>query len=311
MILTLTLNPAYDVTYELPEVRLGHVQRVRRVRRRPGGKGINVAAVLHQCGEPVTALGLSDADFARAVEAELDVATRMVHGLTRVRSTLVLRAAESTSLWEPGEPVDPAVAESLIDLVAAAVAEARVLVISGSLAPGLDAGLPATITQVALAAGVVVIADLDGEALRHVVDVGGAIVMPNEDELAGLLGVMTGTLGDAVAELAQRTGAAVVHTRGESGLIVADGRSTWSVTVDRVEGNATGAGDATAAGLARALTHGVGWPDCAVDAAALGAAAVACAVAGEFDPPTFERIRATASVEQLTGARSAPTKESS
>ncbi len=50
VILTVTPNPAVDVTYHLDELRPGTVHRVDDVVSRAGGKGINVARVLQQLG---------------------------------------------------------------------------------------------------------------------------------------------------------------------------------------------------------------------------------------------------------------------
>ena len=47
MILTLTLNAALDVSYEVDALVPGTSHRVRAVRQRAGGKGINVARILH------------------------------------------------------------------------------------------------------------------------------------------------------------------------------------------------------------------------------------------------------------------------
>jgi tagatose 6-phosphate kinase len=55
-----------------------------------------------------------------------------------------------------------------------------------------------------------------------------------------------------------------------------------------VGGNATGAGDAATAGLARGLLLGQQWPERLAHAAALGAAAVAAPVAGEFSHADYE-----------------------
>jgi hypothetical protein len=80
MIVTVTLNPADDVTYEVASMNPGDEHRVSRVRRRPGAKGVNVAAALAQLGEPVVATGLADEEFANHAE-ELGLQTAFVHGL--------------------------------------------------------------------------------------------------------------------------------------------------------------------------------------------------------------------------------------
>ncbi|MFC7590146.1 PfkB family carbohydrate kinase [Nonomuraea antimicrobica] len=58
----------------------------------------------------------------------------------------------------------------------------------------------------------------------------------------------------------------------------------------KVAGNPTGAGDALVAGLALGLVESAPWPDRLRRAAALGAAAVATPVAGEFDPDLYAAI---------------------
>ena len=131
MILTVTCNPAVDVTYLVDAIVPGDVHRVREVRQLPGGKGVNAARVLHEIGEDVVALGLADAGFGRSVEA-LGVAADFLDVLPSVRRTEVVQhGATTTSLWEPGWPVAECAAESLTDLVGGADA----LVVSGACRP--------------------------------------------------------------------------------------------------------------------------------------------------------------------------------
>jgi tagatose 6-phosphate kinase len=89
MIVTVTLNPADDVTYEMASMKPGDEHRASRVPRRPGAKGVNVAAALAQLGEPVVATGLADEEFANHAE-ELGLQTVFVHGLPRVRKTVAV-----------------------------------------------------------------------------------------------------------------------------------------------------------------------------------------------------------------------------
>jgi len=96
MIVTVTLNPADDVTYEVASMNPGDEHRVSRVRRRPGAKGVNVAAALAQIGEPVVATGLADEEFANHAE-ELGLRTAFVHGLPRVRRTVAVVEPERRS----------------------------------------------------------------------------------------------------------------------------------------------------------------------------------------------------------------------
>ncbi|MEV6848898.1 PfkB family carbohydrate kinase [Actinoplanes sp. NPDC051411] len=71
MILAVCLNPAVDVTYVVDAVRPGASHKVSTVHRRPGGKGVNVARVLAQLGEPVTLCGFAGGATGRWLRSAL------------------------------------------------------------------------------------------------------------------------------------------------------------------------------------------------------------------------------------------------
>ncbi|TMD70039.1 MAG: 1-phosphofructokinase, partial [Chloroflexi bacterium] len=59
-ILTVTLNTSVDTTLTIPSpLMVGETNRVCDVLKLPGGKGINVARVLHTVGAPVHVTGLA------------------------------------------------------------------------------------------------------------------------------------------------------------------------------------------------------------------------------------------------------------
>lgn len=66
---TVTANPAVDVTYTVDGVRLGESHRVPTPLYRAGGKGVNVARVAHQLGFPALAEAEWRALTAAVVEA--------------------------------------------------------------------------------------------------------------------------------------------------------------------------------------------------------------------------------------------------
>jgi hypothetical protein len=74
MILTITLNSALDVTYRLAAVRWHGANRVKEVRRRAGGKGINVARVLHALGRDAVVTGFAGGPTGEQVRADLAAA---------------------------------------------------------------------------------------------------------------------------------------------------------------------------------------------------------------------------------------------
>lgn len=315
LIATVTPNPAWDVTYEVPALVPGEVHRVTRVHRRLGGKGVNVARVLHATGRDAVAIipgpaglaaeaGLSEAGLhataRRAGNAASPwLACDVVPGLPAIRQTLVVQADDgiTTSLWEPGTTPDPGTDSALSGRVAAWLGPdgpARGLVIAGSLPPGLDARLPARLATLAVGAGVPTVIDTSGEALRHAASAPGVILTPNAAELSQLT-------GRDCHDLAEATGAArtllaggpqaVVVTLGASGLVAVTRNGAWHGRLaEPLAGNPTGAGDAAAAALIAGLAAAEGWPRIVSGAVATSAAAVLSPIAGDVAPADVARL---------------------
>ncbi|MFE3198143.1 1-phosphofructokinase family hexose kinase [Embleya sp. NPDC059237] len=306
MIVTVTPNPAWDVTYHLERLDRHGANRPASVGGRAGGKGINVTRVLRSLGVAVVAvapLGGPTGERIRADLAAADIALTSVPvvGETRCTTTIVETASGgATSLNELGPS---RTAEEWARVVAAAaelLPAASALVLSGSLPPGVPEGGYAELVTRARAAGVPVLLDASGPALLAGVAAGPDVVKPNADELRAATGESDPLR--AVARLAARTGAggAVVASFGPGGMLAASDAGWWrAVPPESVHGNATGAGDAAVAALARGLAEGVPWPERLRDAVALSAAAVAAPLAGDVDGELYRAWRPRVRVDAV------------
>lgn len=306
MILTITPNPALDVTYHLPHARWGDVNRVQQVSETAGGKGVNVARVLHQLGEAVTCtgfLGGDTGDRLRHLLGGVDQRWVSVESPTR-RTTAIVTESDTTLFNEPGAPVDDAAWRRLNAVVADLAGEGDVVVVSGSMPPGTSESALHTLVDSTVARGTWVVVDTSGPLLRVAARARATLIKPNHDELRAATGEEDALAG---ARTLLGDGArGVVVSLGEDGMLAVAGDPdrprTWRVCPSSVvHGNPTGAGDAAVAALARAL-HGTNAPLSAVfadhlaDAVALSASAVTRPVAGEVDLDFYHRSRATVSV---------------
>jgi tagatose 6-phosphate kinase len=307
VILTVTLNPALDVTYRVDDVVLGRTHRVRDVTTCAGGKGLNVARVLASAGFPVRATGLLGGRAGEHIRALLHsdgVVGDFVPIAAEARHTIVLVDGHTpTGFWEPGPVVTPAEWRAFIDTFPRLLSGARVVVLSGSLPPSVPDDAYATLIAIAHEAGTSVVLDADGEALRLGVRAGPAVVKPNQSELATVTGRDVTTAGLAVAaarELRRGLPTAVVATLGADGLVSStrDGDLTARLSTP-LTGNTTGAGDACAAALAAGLLKAQEWEEIMSDAVAYSAAAVTAPVAGVVDPRQVQRLRSAVVVERL------------
>ncbi|MBB5914313.1 1-phosphofructokinase family hexose kinase [Nocardia transvalensis] len=309
MILTVTLNPAYDMTYRVEQFERGREHRVLSVEQRIGGKGINVTRVLNQLGKYSRATGFADHVFAAAAELELPV--DFVHALPWVRRTVVISESgdgTATALWEPGARVgDPYAVEQLLVRVTGLLPDTGGMVVAGSLPGGVGDSVPARLARTALAVGVPTVCDVDGRALRLASEVPGVVLMPNRDELERLTGVPAGTPDEVVRSvrpLLERGVRAVVATRGPEGIIAVTSAGAWSARLpEPMAGNPTGAGDAATAAVISGLANGAepDWPALLADTVATSAAAVVIPVAGEIDRALRDRLAPDVVVTELRG----------
>jgi tagatose 6-phosphate kinase len=328
VIVVVCLNPALDVTHHVDAVDWGGVNRPRAVQARPGGKGLNVARTLHALGVDVLVLGLAGGITGAGVEAALrercvPAAFTPVAGETRrtfsvVDGSVVGRGV--TAFHEAGPEVGEEELARFRRGYEQALEGATAVVLSGSLPPGLKAGTYATLIEAAAAADVPAVLDTHGEALRRGAAAGPAIVKPNLAELAALAGRPLAPAGDgaadgpadgaaaAAADLATAAAAAgelrgaqaVVVTLGPAGLLATTGDGCWRARPPAaVAGNATGAGDAVAAALVHGLVLGRPWDERLRHAAALGAAAAAAPVAGEFRRQDYLGALSAVTVEEV------------
>lgn len=289
MILCVCPSPAIDVTYHVDRLRPGGTTRVRVVTERPGGKGVNVARVLHRLHEPVRLVVPAGGDTGRELrtgleEAGLDAAVVEAGVPTRRTVTVVDESAGSASTL-----VEPARLECWPDLLRSAeeaLAASDVLVVSGSLPADVPGDGVATLVASGRARGVPVVVDTHGPALLASLAARPTVVKPNAEELAGVTGDEDPVR--AARDLAREHGVTVIASLGEQGVVLASTAGCWEAQSPTVSGNPTGAGDAMVAGLARALRRdrrALESPEAVLrDAVALAAAAVLSPEAGDVDP---------------------------
>lgn len=285
-VLCVTTNPAIDITYTLDELRLGSSHRVPTGLSRAGGKGVNVARVLHQHDEPVIVIAPVGGPVRVLFVHDLD-RSGIAHRLIEVdsptrRTTAIVTPAGTTNLNERGVAISPDDWQRLLAIVRAEAPAARVVVSSGSLPPDTPLGFCASVVEVAVAAGRPAIIDVGGEQLRQAVRAGATAVKPNRHELFDAMGG-TDPLDAARRLAAEGTGTVFASLDIEGMLaVLPDGRA-WHAQLDRVlDGNPTGAGDAAVAALAQAIAEGASLEEQLARATAWSSAAVLAPQAGSI-----------------------------
>jgi tagatose 6-phosphate kinase len=297
LILTVTLNLAVDVTYFVERYERGETVTVADVARRAGGKGVNVARVLHGLGREVLVTGLAGGLTGRDARAEMAHAGLReelveIEGDSRTTVMVVEADGQATGFSEPGPAVSAEEWRAFRARFDRLVAQAHAVVIAGSLPRGMRADVYAELIR---DAGVPVLLDASGDALEQGASARPEIVKINQAELRGVTGAEDVVEG---ARALRALGAGtVVVSQGADGLtgVGAD----WVLRAappEALRGNPTGAGDAASAALIAGRCDGREWSERLADAVALSAAAVRAPLAGSFDAPIYERLRDGAGV---------------
>ncbi|MDA3630101.1 1-phosphofructokinase family hexose kinase [Saccharopolyspora sp. WRP15-2] len=306
MIVTVTPNPALDISYRVEHVGIGASHRVRSVHERAGGKGLNVSRVLHDQGIATLATAPVGGALGDAVRDDL-TAAGIEHSLLPVsgptRRTIAVVAdegtpGEATLFNEPGSHLGEADWRRFRELVAARLDGASVLVCSGSLPPGCTVDSYAELVRDAHARAVLAVVDTAGPALLAAAEAGADVVKPNAAELRETTGHDDPLAG--AQQLRERGAAAVVVSLGPDGMLTVTGEGVWRAAPPfAVSGNPTGAGDAAVAALAAGIERQEPWPARLRRAVAWSAAAAAAPVAGELDHRVFRDIADRIEVEHL------------
>jgi len=289
-ILTITLNPALDLSGTCDTVVPGPKLRVDHLRAEPGGGGVNVAravvllggrasafaalggAVGTQLGQMITATGVDLRRFALTGETRQSLS--VTDGTSGGQYRFVL----------PGPDWDAGLVRACLDALVAAVPRDAVVVLSGSQPPGVPASLAQDLAGHPDLAGGELIVDTSGAALDRLVhtprrDAAPAVLRMDRAESEHLAGGPLAGAGDsldlAAGMVARGVAGAVILARGAEGsVLAAPGLRLHCIPPPVEVVSAVGAGDSFTGAFALARARGLDLAQALVWGTAAAAAAV-------------------------------------
>jgi 6-phosphofructokinase 2 len=193
LIVTITANPAIDLSTSVDSVFPIHKLRCSTLRRDPGGGGINVARVVHRLGGQVTAVypagGSMGELLRRLVQREGARGIPTVIGEETREDFTVLEQASGQQyrFVLPGPAMREAEWRGLLDALDEEARGAQFIVASGSLAPGMPDDFYARIARVAGERGCRTVVDSSGAPLAAALQERIYMVKPNLRELQELV----------------------------------------------------------------------------------------------------------------------------
>ena len=264
---TLTPNPALDISVEVERIEPGRKLRTGEARLDPGGGGLNAARAIHELGGDVRALYVAGGEVGRRLKRLLDaqpVETRLIEieGETREGFTALDRGTDGLYRFVlPGPTLTRQEWRGCIDVLAEELEGAEYLIASGSLPPGVPADFYARVARLASELEVRTVLDGPGAALASGLEEGVYAIKPNWREFDDLIG---NPEGDDVRR--ERAAERIVAEGGAEIVVVTLG--SWGGRVTTTEGHlhvhpphvhpvsAVGAGDSFAGAMTLMLARG-------------------------------------------------------
>ncbi len=283
-IATLTLNPAIDQTVSIPGFRAGQVNRVQFTQSDPGGKGINVASILADCGYPAAVtgfLGRENTPIFERLFASKRIEDRFVRipGATRTGIKIIDETSqETTDINFPGLAPAPADIELLLQTVQELLETCAWVVMSGSLPPGCPQDIYCRLARLVSSRGRKAALDTSGEGLRQALPAAPALVKPNLQELQEQAG---GALSSQAEIIRAARGwldmgiETVVVSMGAAGALFIEPGAVILARPPQVRVRSTvGAGDAMLSGAVVGKMQGASLAECARLGTAFAASAI-------------------------------------
>ncbi|EQA4286610.1 6-phosphofructokinase II [Cronobacter dublinensis] len=253
-IYTLTLAPSLDSATLTPQIYPEGKLRCSAPVFEPGGGGINVARAIVHLGGSATALfpaGGATGEHLVSLLHDEQVAVETISARDWTRQNLhvhVESTGEQYRFVMPGAALTDDELRQLEEKVLA-IEPGAILVISGSLPPGVGVEKLQQLIKAARQKGIRLIVDSSGDALAAALEVGDIeLVKPNQKELAALVKRSLDAPDDvrqAAMELVQQGKARrVVVSLGPQGALGVDGSDCVQVVPPPMKSQSTvGAGD--------------------------------------------------------------------
>jgi 6-phosphofructokinase 2 len=217
-IVTLTINPALDVSTSVNKMVPFTKMRCAPAHRDPGGGGINVARVLKRLGIVTTAIypagGATGKLLATLLECE-GVPSIVIPMANDTREDITIfdeTTREQFRLVFPGAPLSDMESQECLAAIARVTPRPAFIIASGSLPAGVSHDFYGRVAQASKAQSKIIV-DTSGPFLKAALETGVYLIKPNLHEFQDLAGIASSdeaTLIEAGLRLIDRGQAEVI-----------------------------------------------------------------------------------------------------
>ncbi|KAF2518515.1 1-phosphofructokinase family hexose kinase [Flavobacterium salilacus subsp. salilacus] len=289
-VLTITLNPTVDKSSSVANIKPEKKLRCAAPKYEPGGGGINVSRGLLRLGITTTALftaGGRTGSLLQQLLEEEDITTLPVQVAAQTRENFIVVDTFTNEQYRfgmPGEAITDSETATIYKTIKAITPFPEIVVISGSLPPGIAPVFVKTLVKLAKEKGSKVVLDTSGEALSAALEEGVYLLKPNIGELSRLSGIEhldnEMTVQAAMQLINKGMAEVIVVSMGAQGAYLVTKEQTAHIPAPAVKKMSTvGAGDSMVAGMVAMLAKG----GTVLDMVRMG---VACGSAATMNPGT-------------------------
>lgn len=254
MIYTVTFSPALDYTMWFDQIKAGELNRALKTSFRPGGKGINVSAVLKNLGFDSVCLGFAAGFAGREILSQMNrLGLRqefiwLEEGCSRIN--VKVKAREETELNASGPPITNQALTALRERIGRLKKE-DILVISGNPPMGTKETIYRDFMRGIAGRGIRAAVDASGGFLLQALSEKPFFIKPNLFELEGLERRKLATeeeIAEAAWGLRSKGAEYVLVSLGENGAMLASPEGVYVCSVPPgTLVDSTGAGDSMVA----------------------------------------------------------------
>lgn len=303
-VVTVTLNPAFDVHFELERFELGKENYSSKRIVHAGGKGLNISRALRMNGIDSLAFIVLGEDDAAEFQVQLDAENLNYRAFLcpgSVRHNITIHPAEGpeTRLSLDTFHMDRSLFQEITDQLLPLIHPGVVAAYGGRLPKGLPLEAVKELFTALKERGALLVLDCNNLSLQDLAEIKPWLIKPNEYEAEALLGRKISTDDEVLRSAEEIHGLGVENvliSLGERGLAYA-GREMggWARVPQITPASTIGAGDSTLAGFIFAHLQGGDGAEKLKTAAAFGTAA--CLTPGTQPPKPEAIVQITAQVK--------------
>ncbi len=261
-IVSLSLNPAIDLTYEIADLKHDHKTRATKTYFDPGGTGINVGRALEKLKANsytccITAGKMGDFLHSMLEQELSNVSTLQVDGETRINTTLIQQQPKfQYAINAAGPTISPdklkQCSKNFLNLCQQGIG-----ILTGSLPPGVSADYYQQINQALKQQGGRCIIDAPVSILKRTLTGQPFLIKPNQHELEALTGKTLDNrvlIAHEARKLVDQGIENVCVSLAEQGAILCNKKNSYFCNAPKIKlHSSVGAGDSLVAGFAYAF----------------------------------------------------------